>query len=106
MMMMMMMMMMIIIITTIIITTTTVRSRARSVSIVSDYGLDDRAIGVRTPVGAKDFSSIHCVHTGYGAHPVSCPMGTGGKALLCDTDHSSPSSAEVPSASMACSGTA
>jgi hypothetical protein len=22
---------------------------------VSDYGLDDRAIGVRSPVGAKDF---------------------------------------------------
>jgi hypothetical protein len=24
-------------------------------SIVSDYGLDDRAIGVRSPTGAKDF---------------------------------------------------
>jgi hypothetical protein len=24
-------------------------------SIVSDYGLDDRAIGVRSPAGAKDF---------------------------------------------------
>jgi hypothetical protein len=27
-------------------------------SIVSDYGLDDRAIGVRSPVGAKDLSSV------------------------------------------------
>jgi hypothetical protein len=31
-----------------------------SVSIVSDYGLDDRTIGVRSPAGAKDFSSILC----------------------------------------------
>jgi hypothetical protein len=27
-------------------------------SIVSDYALDDRAIGVRSPAGAKDFSSV------------------------------------------------
>jgi hypothetical protein len=27
-----------------------------SASIVSDYGLDDRAIGVRSSAGAKDFS--------------------------------------------------
>jgi hypothetical protein len=53
-------------------------SRVSSVSIVSDYGLDDRAIGVRFPVGAKDISSILCVQTGYGAHPASCTMGNGG----------------------------
>jgi hypothetical protein len=47
-------------------------------SIVSDYGLDDRAIGVRSPAGAKDFSSSLCVQTGSGAHPASCPMGTEG----------------------------
>jgi hypothetical protein len=68
---------------------------------VSDNGLDDRAIGVRSPAGAKDFSSILCVQTGSGAHSVSCPMGTGGpfpggKARpVCDTDHSPPSSSEV-----------
>jgi hypothetical protein len=45
---------------------------------VSDYGLDDRAIGVRSPAGAKDFSSILCFQTGSGAHPASCKMGTGG----------------------------
>jgi hypothetical protein len=45
---------------------------------VSDYGLDDRAIGVRSPAGAKDFPSNLCVQTGSGAHPASCPMGTGG----------------------------
>jgi hypothetical protein len=49
-----------------------------SVSTVSGYGLDDQAIGVRSPAGAKDFSSSLCVQTGSGAHPASCPMGTGG----------------------------
>jgi hypothetical protein len=44
----------------------------------SDYGLDDRAIGVRSPAEAKDFSSSLCVQTGSGAHLASCPMGTGG----------------------------
>jgi hypothetical protein len=68
---------------------------------VSDYGLDDRAIGVRSPAGTKDFFSILCVQTGAGAHPASCPMGTGGpfpggKARPGrDVDNSPPSSAEV-----------
>jgi hypothetical protein len=44
---------------------------------VSDYGLDDRAIGVRSPAGAEDFSSSLGVQTGSGAHPAACPMGTG-----------------------------
>jgi hypothetical protein len=76
-------------------------SRVSSGSIVSDYGLDDRAIGVRSPAGAKDFSSILCVQTGSWAHPASFPMGTGdpfpgGKARPGrDADHSPPSSAEV-----------
>jgi hypothetical protein len=68
---------------------------------MSDYGLDDRAIGVRSPAGAKDFFSILCVQTGSEAHPASCTMGTGvpfpgGKAGPGrDADHSPPSSAEV-----------
>jgi hypothetical protein len=68
--------------------------------IVSDYGLDDREIEVRSPTGA-DFSSSSCVQTGSGAHPASYPMGTGGpfpggKARPGrDADHSPPSSAEV-----------
>jgi hypothetical protein len=65
-------------------------------SIVSDYGLDDRVIGVRSPAGVNDFSSILCVQTGSGAHPASCPMGTGDKARLGrDVNHSPPSSAVV-----------
>jgi hypothetical protein len=72
---------------------------------VSDYGLDVRAIGVRSPAGAEDFSSSLCVQTGSGAHPASCTMGTGGpfpggKARPGrDVDHSPPSSAEVVSRS-------
>jgi hypothetical protein len=67
---------------------------------VSDYGLDDRAIDIRSPTVA-DFSSSPCFQTGSGAHPVSYPMGTGGsfpggKARpRRDADHSPPSSAEV-----------
>jgi hypothetical protein len=55
-----------------------IRSRGSSGSIVCDYGLDDRAIGVGSPAGAKDISSNLCVQTGSGAHPASCTMGTGG----------------------------
>jgi hypothetical protein len=68
---------------------------------VSDYGLDDWAINFRSLAGAKDFSSILCVQNGFGAHPASCTVGTGGllrggKARLGhDADHLSPSSAEV-----------
>jgi hypothetical protein len=73
-----------------------------SVSIVSDYVLDDRAIGVRSPAVAKDFSSIFCVQTGSGAHPASSVqwvpgvLSPGVKARPGrDADHSPPSSAEV-----------
>jgi hypothetical protein len=48
-----------------------------SVTIVSENGLDDRAIGVRSPAGANDFSSSLCVQTGSGYHPASRSMGTG-----------------------------
>jgi hypothetical protein len=68
---------------------------------MSDYGLDDRAIGVRSPAEAKDFSSSLCVQTSSGAHPASCPISTGGplpggKARPGrDVDHSPPFGAEV-----------
>jgi hypothetical protein len=68
---------------------------------VSGYGLDDRAMEVRSPAEEKDFSSNLCVQTGSGAHPASCTMGTGGPFVGGkvwpgrDADHSSPSSAEV-----------
>jgi hypothetical protein len=68
---------------------------------MSDYELDDRAIEVRSPTGADDFSSSPCVQKGFGAHPASYKMGTGGsfpggKARPGrDADHSPPSSAEI-----------
>jgi hypothetical protein len=77
------------------------RSRGTSVSIVSGYGLDDRAIDVRSSAEARDFSSNLCVQTGSGAHPASCIMDIGGPypggeaRSGHDADHSPPSSAEV-----------
>jgi hypothetical protein len=57
--------------------------------------------GVRSPAGAKDFSSSLCVKTSSEAHPPSYPMGTRGPFLRGktrpgrDSDLSPPSSAEV-----------
>jgi hypothetical protein len=68
---------------------------------VSDYGLDDQAIEVRSPTGAEDFFSSPCVQSGSGAHPASYPRGTGGSfpggkvRPGRDADHSPLSSAEV-----------
>jgi hypothetical protein len=65
---------------------------------VSDYGLDDRVIEVRSLTEAEDFSSSPCVQTGSGAHPASYPKGTGGPfpggkgRPGRDADHSPPSS--------------
>jgi hypothetical protein len=63
-------------------------------SVASDYGLDHRAIEVR--------SSSLCIQTESWTHPASCTMGTGSflpgdKARSgCDYNHSPPpSSAEV-----------
>jgi hypothetical protein len=71
-----------------------------SVSIVSCYGLDYRAIEVRSPAEANNFLSILYVQTGSEAHPACCPMGTGGRfpgakaRPVHDADHSPPPSAE------------
>jgi hypothetical protein len=71
-----------------------------SVSIGSGYGLDDRAIEVRSPAEAKEFVFYPMCPTGSGAHPASCTMGTGvlSSGLKCGqgvtlTTH--PSKAEV-----------
>jgi hypothetical protein len=64
------------------------------VNIVSGHGLNNRAIEVRSPAGAEDFSSSLCVQTGSGIHTASCTIGTGspfpgGKAQPGrDADHS------------------
>jgi hypothetical protein len=68
---------------------------------VSDYGLDDRAIGVRSPAGAKDFplASVSRPPLGPTQPPVQWVPGVlspGVKARSGrDADHSPPSSAEV-----------
>jgi hypothetical protein len=73
---------------------TVVGEQGSSVSIVSGYGLDDRAIEVRSPAEARGFFTILCVQTGSEAHPATCTMGTGdhfprGKARPgYDADHS------------------
>jgi hypothetical protein len=98
------------------------RNRGSSVSTVSDYRLDDRAIGVRSPAGAKDFSSNLYVQAGSEVHPASCTMGTGGllpwskrgrSVTLTTRPHLVPKSRmsrsyifSTPSTTMACSGTA
>jgi hypothetical protein len=77
------------------------RSRVSSGSIVSHYGLDDRAIGVRFPAGAKDFPCSLCVQTGSGATqpPVQWVPGVLSPGVKArpgrDADHSPPSSVEV-----------
>jgi hypothetical protein len=53
------------------------RTGVSSGSIVSDNVVDNRAIEVRSPAEAKDFSSNLCVQTGSEAHPASCTMGAG-----------------------------
>jgi hypothetical protein len=78
-----------------------IESRGSSVSIVSGYGLHDRATKVRFPAEAREFSSNLCVQTGSKAHPASCTMGTGdpfsgGKAQPGrKADRSPPSSVEA-----------
>jgi hypothetical protein len=56
--------------------------------------------GFRFPLGTRDFSLLHGVHTSSGAHPASYTMGIGSsfsgvKPHGREADHSSPSSVEV-----------
>jgi hypothetical protein len=48
-----------------------------SVGTATDYGLDNRMIGVRMQAEAGNSSLRHGVQTGSGAHPLSCPMCAG-----------------------------
>jgi hypothetical protein len=89
---------------------------------VSDFGLDDWATGVRSPAGAKDFSSSLCIQTGSEAHPASCKWVPGvlspglkrGRGVTLTTHpHQVPRSwmsrsytSSPPIATRACSGTA
>jgi hypothetical protein len=94
-------------------------SLGSSVSIVSDYRLDDRD---SIPDRGRGFFSSLCVQSSSGAHPASCTMGTGGLfpwvkhgrgMMLTTHPHlvlrlrmSRSYTSSPPSAFMACSGTA
>jgi hypothetical protein len=54
-------------------------SQGSSVGIATGYELDDRGSGVRLPVEAGNFSRLHSVQTGSGAHPASYAIGNGGR---------------------------
>jgi hypothetical protein len=74
-------------------------SRGIAVGIATGYGLDDRAAGVRVLV-RSEFSLLHIVQTGSGAHTASFQwvpgdLSPGVKRLGGETDHSPPASAEV-----------
>jgi hypothetical protein len=45
-----------------------IRSRDSSVGIATTYGLDDRGVGVRVPVGSRIFSSPNCPDRLWGPH--------------------------------------
>jgi hypothetical protein len=66
---------------------------------VSDYGLDDRAIGVRSPAGAEDLASVSRPALGPSQPPVQWVPGVLSPGVKArpgrDADHSPPSSAEV-----------
>jgi hypothetical protein len=52
-------------------------SRDSAVSIATGYGLDDQGVEFESRYGLE-FSLPHVVQAGFGAHPASYPMGTGG----------------------------
>jgi hypothetical protein len=76
------------------------KSWDNSVSITTGYGLDDLMIRVWFPKGIGNFSLWHCVQTGSGAHPASCPVDTGALSMRVkqpghEADHSPPSNAKI-----------
>jgi hypothetical protein len=77
-----------------------IRSRESAVSIATGYGLNDRGVGVRVPLGARIFLFFRVIQIGSWAHPASYPTGTGGsfpggKAAGREAHHSPPTNAEV-----------
>jgi hypothetical protein len=76
-------------------------SRDNSVGIATGYGLDDRGVGVRVPVGSRIFSSPRRSDLLWGPpNLLSCPMDAVGPAPGVrrpehEPDHSSPPTTEV-----------
>jgi hypothetical protein len=70
----------------------------RVVGTATSYGLDDREVGVRVPVGSRSF--LHVVQTGSGVHTTSYQIGAGAlppgvKRPGREAEQSPPTSAEV-----------
>jgi hypothetical protein len=57
------------------------RSRVSALGIATSYGLDDRGVGVRVPVGSR-ISLLHVVETGSGVHPTYYLIGAVGSFPL------------------------
>jgi hypothetical protein len=55
-------------------------SRDSVVGIATSYGLDDRGVGVRVPVGSR-ISLLQIIETSSEVHPTSYLMGTGDSLL-------------------------
>jgi hypothetical protein len=53
-------------------------SQESSVSIVTGYGLDERGGVVQFLAGVRDITLLYSLQAGYGAHPASYTVGTGG----------------------------
>jgi hypothetical protein len=75
------------------------KSRDSAVGIATDYGLDNRGVGVPSPFEVKNVLP-QAGKTGSGAHQASYSMGTGGsfpavKRQGREADHSPTTSAEV-----------
>jgi hypothetical protein len=67
-------------------------SRDSAVGIATGYGLDDRGVGIRVPVGSRIFSSPRCPDRLWGPPSLLSP---GVKRLGREADHSPPITAEV-----------
>jgi hypothetical protein len=65
--------------------------------LATGYGLDDRRVGVRVPVGSKNCFIFRVAHTGSGAHPSAYPMDISPeiKRPGREAEYSPPTSAEV-----------
>jgi hypothetical protein len=71
---------------------TAISNEHSSVGIEMAYVLDGHG---SIPGTARNFSLLHSIQIGSGAHRATYPMGTGVTRLWREADHSPPSSAEV-----------
>jgi hypothetical protein len=73
-------------------------NRDSVVGIATSYGLNDREVGVRVPIGSRIFSSLRCPDLGSTQLPIQWVPGAlspGVKRPRREADHSPPTSAEV-----------